>query len=89
MDIPVTAEKYYCVICSQKKFPKNENLIQHMSSVHKRIIAEKKKCDDCMIPFLDRENTMGMIHERISHLITCYLGKKENKTKVDFNSNKN
>ena len=30
-----------------------------------------------------------MIHERISHLINCYQGKKENKTKVEFNSSKN
>ena len=49
MDIPVTDEKHYCVICSQKKFPTNENLIQHMSSdhtVHKGIITKKKKCDN-------------------------------------------
>ena len=32
MDIPITAEKHYCGICSQKKSPTNENLIQHISS---------------------------------------------------------
>ena len=88
----INCEKHDCFICSQKNFPSNESLIQHLSSVHMRNIKRMEKCGNCMIRFCGSKNIKGManryslpIPERISHLINCYQ-KKENKTKVECNS---
>ena len=41
--------KHKCIICKEKMFPTNESLIEHMSSVHKKNIARKKKCDNWVL----------------------------------------
>ena len=80
-------KKRDCFICTQKNFPTNERLIQHLSSVHKRFLKKKKKCDLCMKQFHGWKNVTGMpIPEKISHLIDCHE-KNRNKAQVEFISN--
>ena len=38
------SEKHDCFICTQKNFPTNESLIQHLSRDHKKNLEKKKKC---------------------------------------------
>ena len=84
----INSEKHDCFICTQKNFPTNESLIQHLSSVHMGIFKKKKKCDLCMKRFHGRKNVTGMpIPERISHLIDCYE-KNRNKAQVECISNR-
>ena len=87
----INSEKLDCSICSQKNFPTNQSLIQHLSSVHWKNVKRMERCGNCTISFGGSKHIKGManryslpIPERISHLMNCYQ-KKENKTKVDCN----
>ena len=72
----IKSGKHDCIICTKNNFPTNETLIEHMRSVHKRIVKNKKKCHFCLILFCGSKGVPRMTtSERISHLFNCYQKK--------------
>ena len=43
VEAKINSKKYDCFICTQKNFPTNKSLIQHLNRVHMRIFKKKKK----------------------------------------------